>query len=82
MFNWFKQRNQQRRLKKIFQWEDYLNWKDMNHQQRLNLKRALLFPVFAYYYIFIFLKTYTYAILLFLLILFIIRYTKRNKISK
>ena len=52
-------------MKKIFQWEDYLNWKNMSKEQKLNFKRACLFP-FLVYIVYIFLNQYSLAILLLL----------------
>ena len=45
----FKKNNKNRRIKKIFQWRDYLNWKKMTTQQKINFKRACLFPLAAYF---------------------------------
>ena len=43
----FRKKNKDRNLKKIFQWEEYLNWRKMSAQQKINLKRACLFPFLA-----------------------------------
>ena len=78
----FKRRNEKNRnIKKIFQWEDYLNWKKMSSNQKINLKRALLFP-FLVYLVYGFLTSYSYALLLILGIYFILRLIKRNKLKK
>jgi len=29
-------RSRRRKMKKIFQWEEYLNWKNMSKEQKLN----------------------------------------------
>ncbi len=44
----FNRSNRSRKMKKIFQWEEYLNWKNMSKEQKLNFKRACLFPFFVY----------------------------------
>ena len=74
-------KNKDRNLKKIFQWEDYLNWSKMSLQQKINLKRACLFPFLALF-IYNFLSQYTYAILLLVSIYLIIRFKNRRRISK
>ena len=68
-------------MKKIFQWEDYLNWKKMSPDQKLNLKRACLFP-FLVYIVYLFLDKYSVSILLIIGIYFIIRFKNRNKLGR
>ena len=77
----FRKKNKDRNLKKIFQWEEYLNWRKMSEQQRINLKRACLFPFFAII-VFNFLTKFTYAILLLVFIYLLIIIKNRRKISK
>jgi len=77
----FRKNDKDRNLKKIFQWEDYLNWNKMSPQQKINFKRACLFPFFALF-IYNFLSKFTYALLLLVFIYFIIRFKNRKKISK
>ncbi len=77
----FRKNDKDRNLKKIFQWEDYLNWRKMSAQQKINLKRALLFPFFALI-VYNFLIDFTYAILLLIFIYLLIRYRNRSRISK
>ena len=61
----FNRKNRRRKMKKIFQWEEYLNWKNMSKEQKLNFKRACLFP-FLVYMVYVFLNEYSLAILLLL----------------
>ena len=68
-------------MKKIFQWKEYLNWKELSPQQKINFKRACLFPVFAYI-IYSFLKKFTFSILIIIAIYFYIKYLNNNKLSK
>ena len=68
-------------MKKIFQWQDYLNWKNMSQKQKLNFKRACLFP-FLVYFVYSLLVEFTYALLLILLIYFLVSIKKRNRLSK
>ena len=77
----FNRNNRRRKMKKIFQWEDYLNWKNMSKEQKLNFKRACLFP-FLVYIVYIFLNQYSLAILLLLGLYFLIRFKNRNKLGR
>ena len=77
----FNKNNSRRKMKKIFQWEEYLNWRKMSKQQKLNFKRACLLP-FLVYVVYVFLNQYSIAILLLLGIYFLIRFKNRNKLGK
>ena len=44
----FNRNYKKRKMKKIFQWREYLNWKKMNSTQKINFKRACLFPFLVY----------------------------------
>jgi len=77
----FRKKDNNRNLRKIFQWEEYLNWRKMSEQQRINLKRACLFPLLAII-VYNFLTKFTYAILLLVCIYLLIRIKNRRKISK
>ena len=77
----FRKNDKDRNLKKIFQWEDYLNWRKMSLQQKINLKRAFLFPFFAFF-VYSFLSKFTYSILLLVFIYLLIRFKNRRRISK
>ena len=70
-----------RKIKKIFQWEEYLDWSRMSQVQKINFKRALLFPFLAYF-VYAFLNQYSMAILLILGIYFVIRLKNRNKLRR
>ena len=80
-FIMFRKNDKDRNLKKIFQLEDYLNWKKMSAQQKINFKRACLFPFLALI-VYKFLTEFTYAILLLVCIYFLIRLRNRRRISK
>ena len=77
----FRKNDNDRNLKKIFQWEDYLNWSKMSDQQKINLKRACLFPFLALI-IYNFLSKFTYAILLLISIYLFLRFRNRSRIYK
>ena len=74
-------KNKNRQIKKIFQWREYLNWKKMTRQQKINFKRACLFPLAAYF-IYTFLLEFTYPILLIIVICFLVRFMNKNKLTK
>ena len=76
-----KKNNKNRRIKKIFQWREYLNWKKMSAQQKVNFKRACLFP-FAAYFIYSFLLEFTFPILIILFITYLVRFMNKNKLIK
>ena len=77
----FRKKNKDRNLKKIFQWEDYLNWQKLSEQQKINFKRACLFPFLALI-VYNFLAKFTYSILLLITIILLIRFKNRRSISK
>ena len=77
----FNRSNSGRKMKKIFQWEEYLNWKKMTKEQKLNFKRACLFPLLVYI-VYSFLSKYSLAILLLLGLYFLIRFKNRNKLGR
>ena len=77
----FRKNDKDRNLKKIFQWEEYLNWRKMSAQQKINFKRACLFPILAIV-IYNFLTKFTYAILLLVFIYLLMRLKNRRRISK
>ncbi len=76
-----KKNNKKRKIRKIFQWQDYLNWKKMTIQQKINFKRACLFPLAAYF-IYSFLLEFTYPILIIIVICFLVRFINKNKLTK
>ena len=76
-----KKNNKNRKIKKIFQWREYLNWKKMTKQQKINFKRACLFPLVAYF-IYAFLLEFTYPILLIIVICFLVRFINKSKLTK
>ncbi len=77
----FNRKYRGRKMKKIFQWEEYLNWRKMSPKQKINFKRACLFP-FLVYIVYVFLYQYSMAILLIIGIYFFMRFMNRNKLSK
>ena len=77
----FNSNYKERKMKKIFQWRDYLNWKKMTSTQKINFKRACLFP-FLVYIVYVFLLQYSIAILIVIGIYYLVRFSNRKKINK
>ena len=77
----FNKRYRRRKMKKIFQWEEYLNWRKMSAKQKINFKRACLFP-FLVYLVYAFLYQYSMPILIIICIYYFIRFRNRNKLSR
>ena len=77
----FNRKKKEREMRKIFQWSDYLNWNKMTSTQKINFKRACLFP-FLVYIVYFFLLRYSMAILLIIGIFYLARFKNRNKINK
>ena len=77
----FYRKNRERKMKKIFQWKDYLNWRKMNSSQKINFKRACLFP-FLVYVVYFFLLKYSISILIVIGIYYFIRFINRKKLNK
>ena len=73
--------NKERKMQKIFQWRDYLNWKKMTQSQKINFKRACLFP-FLVYIVYFFLLRYSIAILIIIGLYYLVRFKNRKKINK
>ena len=77
----FNLNNRERKMKKIFQWRDYLNWRKMTSTQKINFKRACLFP-FLVYVVYFFLLKYTISIFIIIGIYYLIRFINRKKLNK
>ena len=77
----FNKKNKDRKMKKIFQWTDYLNWKKMSATQKINFKRACLFP-FLVYVVYVFLLKYSISILIVIGIYYLVRFKNRKKLNK
>ena len=51
-------------MKRVFQWERYLEWKSLSSQEKLAAKRFLFLPLLAYLII-MFIDRYAFAIAIF-----------------
>ena len=76
----FNRNNKERKMKKIFQWREYLNWKKMTSDQKINFKRACFFP-FLVYFVYVFMMKYSMAILIVLGFYYLVRFKNRKKIK-
>ncbi len=43
-----RQEPNNRKMKRVFQWRRYLEWKELTLEEKLSAKRFLLIPVFVY----------------------------------
>ena len=77
----FNRKNKKRKMKKIFQWREYLNWSKMNSTQKINFKRACIFP-FIVYVVYSLLLKYSISILIIIGIYYLIRFRNRKKLNK
>ncbi len=77
----YRNKNKQRKLKRIFQWRRYLEWNDLTLEEKLTAKRFLLLPVFAYIILGIF-SQYFLLISLFLIGYILYKKFENNNIVK
>ena len=66
----------ERKMKRVFQWRRYLEWKDLTSEEKLSAKRFLLVPLFAYLLMGIFNQNFS------LIVLFLIGYLLYKKFEK
>ena len=78
LFNTFFNREKPngRKMKRVFQWRRYFEWKDLTVQEKLSAKRILLVPVFAYLIMGIFNQNFSF------IVLFLIGYLLYKKFEK
>ena len=62
LFNRGKQN--ERTMKRVFQWRRYLEWKDLTSEEKISAKRFFLIPVFAYLIIVVFNQNFLLIVLL------------------
>ena len=53
-----------RKMKRVFQWRRYLEWRDLTPEEKLSTKRFLLIPIFAYLIIWIINQNFSLILLL------------------
>tara|TARA_Y100001968_G_C19301420_1_gene689271 strand:+ start:276 stop:557 length:282 start_codon:yes stop_codon:yes gene_type:complete len=67
-----------KKMKRVFQWRRYLEWKNLTHQEKISAKRFLLLPVFAYLILGIFNQN---ILLMVLLLIGYVLYRKFEKVN-
>tara|TARA_B100000965_G_C19338616_1_gene646349 strand:- start:374 stop:655 length:282 start_codon:yes stop_codon:yes gene_type:complete len=77
-----KKQPRKREMKRVFQWERYLEWKDLTSDEKLSAKRFLLVPVLAYLILWIFNQNFTLIVLLLIGYLLYRRFEKGGIIKK
>ena len=58
-----KEEPEERKMKRVFQWRRYLEWKNLTPEEKLSAKRLLLIPLFAYLIIEIFNQNFSFIVL-------------------
>ena len=71
-----RRKSTERKMKRVFQWRRYIEWKDLTTEEKLAAKRFLLIPVFAYLIVGIFNQNFS------LIVLFLIGYILYTKFEK
>ncbi len=71
-----------RKMKRVFQWRRYLEWKDLTLEEKLSAKRFLLLPVFAYLILRIFNQNILFIVLFLIGYVFYRKFEKGNIIKK
>ncbi len=62
LFN--RKKTDERSMKRVFQWQRYLEWKDLTPEERILAKRFFLLPLFAYLIMVIFNQNFSLIVLL------------------
>tara|TARA_Y100001968_G_scaffold213311_1_gene196319 strand:+ start:233 stop:514 length:282 start_codon:yes stop_codon:yes gene_type:complete len=78
LFNSFfnREKSNGRKMKRVFQWRRYLEWKDLTDEERLSAKRFLLIPVLSYLIIGILNQYFSF------IVVFLIGYVLYKKFEK
>ena len=76
-----KHKKKRRAMKRVFQMERYLEWKDLSYEEKLSVKRLILLPFLAYFIISIF-NQFFVLISLLLIGYVLYRLFERNDIIK
>tara|TARA_Y100001968_G_scaffold299375_1_gene309977 strand:+ start:215 stop:496 length:282 start_codon:yes stop_codon:yes gene_type:complete len=71
-----RHKTNRRKMKRVFQWRRYLEWKELTSEEKLSVKRFLLLPIFAYLIIWIFNQNFS------LIVLFLIGYLLYKKLER
>ena len=83
LFNSFFNRREpkEREMKRVFQWQRYLDWKDLSPEEKVSAKRFLLLPVFSYVIIGFFNQNFSFILILLIGYLLYKKFEKGNIIK-
>ena len=70
-----------RKMKRVFQWRRYIEWKDLTHDEKLGVKRFILLPIFAYFVI-SFINQYFFPIAFLLCLYFAYKKLEKGNLTK
>ncbi len=76
-----KTKYKDREMKRVFQWRRFLEWNDLNSQEKLAFKRLLLIPIAAYF-IFNFINQYALTLAFMICLYFIYKKFEKGKLMK
>ena len=72
----------ERKIKRVFQWRRYLEWKDLTPEEKLSAKRILLVPVFAGLILVFFNQNFLFILLVLIGYVLYRKFEKGNIIKK
>ncbi len=83
LLNTFKEkgRYKDKRMKRIFQWRRYLEWKDLTNEEKLAAKRLLFVPLVAYF-AFVFINQNAFTLVFLICIYLLYKKFEKGKLSK
>ncbi len=70
-----------RKMKRVFQWRRYLEWKDLSFEEKLGAKRLLFVPIGAYL-IFSFINQYAFTFIFLILLYLAYKKFENGKLMK
>ncbi len=76
-----KVRYKDRKMKRIFQWRRYIEWKDLTNDEKLGVKRLVLLPIVAYFVIY-FINQYFFPIVFLLFLYFAYKKLEKGNLTK
>ena len=77
-----RRKSKGREMKRVFQWERYLEWNDLTPEEKLSAKRFLLVPIIAFFIIEIFNQNFFLIVLLLIVYLIYKKFEKGDIIKK
>ncbi len=77
-----RRESKSKKMKRVFQWKRYLEWRDLSPEEKLSAKRFLMIPIFAYFLIEIFNQNFSLIVLLLIGYVLYIRFNKGGIVKK